>query len=175
MRLLDEGLARLDATWPPHSDVPALLVGHARQVLQGQWPLPGRMIALRRGFFSPVEAELAACDALITRLTCMSAPLVGLVARQQQWSQWATEGSDWSWTIVGSRIDHWRRLEKSHLIGIAELRLLRLALAFELGEPLPELVDPLTGGPFEVRIDGNVASFRSSANVDVVRWAERRH
>ncbi|MBL8752474.1 MAG: hypothetical protein JNK15_04155, partial [Planctomycetes bacterium] len=172
-RLLAAGLERLDATWPPHTDVVRFMAKHARGTLEGGWSA-GRLRALRHGFFDPADAELAACDALIAGLPRMQPPRSGLVARMQQWGEWATHDGDWSWTAVGAQVDQLRLRESSHLLGITEVRLLRLALAFRLGEPLPELVDPISGGPFDVRIEGNVASFRSTANGDEqVRWAER--
>jgi hypothetical protein len=155
--------------------VTAFLVARGNGLLRGGSARVGRMQALRHGFFDAVDAELAACDELIQELPMMQTPAVGVLARARQWSEWSSARHDWTWTYVGDWVSQLQMRESSHLFGLSELRLLRLALAFELGEPLPDLVDPVAGGPFDVRIDGNVASFRSSANVDAVRWAERRH
>lgn len=52
-----------------------------------------------------------------------------------------------------SEVQAWFRL-------LTELRLLRLALSFHLRQPLPELLDPFSGAPFQAAIDGDTAELR---------------
>lgn len=63
-------------------------------------------------------------------------------------------------------------IERTSRRASAALGQLRLAVAFHLRDPLPELPDPLGEGPIRVEIDGDAASFRS-ADAEIARDAVR--
>ena len=56
----------------------------------------------------------------------------------------------------------YRLLEQSYRATAVRLRLLRLAVAFHLDDPLPSLRDPLGDTMLRVTIDGDEASFASA-------------
>ncbi|MCC7064497.1 MAG: hypothetical protein IT456_16915 [Planctomycetes bacterium] len=65
-------------------------------------------------------------------------------------------------------------LEQGVRRAAAQLRLVRLAVAFSAGSELPTLRDPLGDGDFLVTVEGNVATFASAEAGLPVRKAERR-
>ena len=177
-RLLAEQLARIEARWSAVLDVESALVNQARSCLashlQHQPTLRGRLASWAHGF-DPNQRELAAVDALRTRLPVLVASTATWTERESQWRQFLGLPGNLEGTAVSSWLRHCSSAEQTHFLGYAKWRVLRLALAFQLGEPLPDLVDPRTGKPFVVTIDGDVATFRSDAGgKTVTRWAKRR-
>ena len=65
-------------------------------------------------------------------------------------------------------------LEQGVRRAAAQLRLVRLAVAFSAGSELPTLRDPLGDGDFLVKVEGYVATFASAEAGLPVRKAERR-
>ncbi|MFY9343812.1 MAG: hypothetical protein WAT39_15085, partial [Planctomycetota bacterium] len=104
-----------------------------------------------------------------------AAPAARWAERDAQWQRLFDCDPDTMRSAPSLFLHHFHAAERSQVEGQARFRLLRLALAFQLGQPLPDLVDPLTGGPFVVQIAGDVATLRSAApHVSLSRWAKRR-
>jgi hypothetical protein len=172
LRLLAAGLERLEAQLPRHCDVASQLAGSARY-----WLDKGRshhselgecMRAWRRGFDVRAEA-LATCEMLLATLPAMSPPANDWPARERQWHAFLDApiercaGDALMWMAM-----LWDHDEPRRFAALARLRLLRLAVAFTLGDELPALADPFAAAPLQVEIDGDEATFRSASSDPVL-------
>ncbi len=63
--------------------------------------------------------------------------------------------------------------EQSQRQVLAQLRMLQLALAFHRRQPLPALIDPYTGEPLSIELDGDTAEFRAAEGRGQQRRAVR--
>ncbi len=179
LRLLAAGLERLEAQLPRHCDVASQLAGSARYWLDKGHSHPSdlgeRMRAWRRGFDVRAEA-LATCEMLLATLPAMSPPANDWPARERQWHAFLDApiercaGDALMWMAM-----LWDHDEPRRFAALARLRLLRLAVAFTLGDELPALADPFAAAPLQVEIDGNEATFRSASSDPVlIQRAVRR-
>jgi hypothetical protein len=177
-RLLAARLVRIEERWPACVGVESVLANQARSWLSGsvrhEPSLRGRLWSWANGF-DPNHKELATADALLSQLHILSASAATWPERERQWQQFHELPGNHQGGCVSFWMCQCYCFDKSHFIGHAKWRLLRLALAFQLREPLPDLVDPRTGKPFVITIDGDVATFRSEAEGETLtRWAKRR-
>lgn len=162
-RLLADGLARLEARWPRRIDIDEAIEFVAGEWLSGPRNAPGvheRLRAWREGF-DPRRRELVAIDAFASARHLLAPEFATWAQRQAQWESFfaAASSGPRSWLVTWM---NWRRgIEASFHSALAAHRLLRLAIAFQLGEPLPELLDPFTGEVLRAKIDGDVATFRA--------------
>lgn len=166
LRLLATGLERLDAQWPLHSDVAQpLAVSAAFWLDDGRSPpadLDERLRAWRRGFDVRAEA-LTTCEMLLTTLPTMTPPAADWPARERQWRAFLVDPSDRCSGEVLWWMFHLCEGEQARFAGQARLRLLRLAVAFTLGDELAELADPFAAAPLQVDLRGDEATFRSAS------------
>ena len=179
LRLLATGLERLDAQWPLHDDVAEPLAVSAAYWLDGgrspAVDLDDRLRAWRRGFDVRAEA-LATCEMLLATLPAMTPPAKDWPARELQWRAFLdgpierSAGEALWWMLYLAQND-----EPKRFAGLARLRLLRLAVAFTLGDELPALADPFAAAPLQVEIDGDESTFRSASSDPVlIQRAVRR-
>jgi len=130
-----------------------------------------RLAAWQFGF-DAYERERVAADELIAALPLLEPYDVPWSVRQEQWRRFV----DSVRRGVGARLAEgwgdprefvWRQEQ-------ARLRLLRLVIAWRLGEPLPNLLDPFTLQPIAVEARGDGTSFRcESPGAVLVRRAAR--
>jgi hypothetical protein len=130
-----------------------------------------RLAAWQHGF-DAYERERIAADELIAALPLLESFDVPWSVRQHQWRRVAdgirlgagarlVAGLDAEWEFV------WRQ-------ELARLRLLRLVIAWRLGEPLPNLLDPFTLQPIALETRGDDATFRCAApGMVLVRHSSR--
>jgi hypothetical protein len=176
--MLRDALARLDERLPVARDATAALAAAVQRVLSGAdrpfTRLRDRVAAWRVGF-DPQRRELEVAAALVVAVPVLAQPENAWPERARRWQRLFDAAPECDLTRVGYAMRRCRDAELAMHTVRTELRLLQLALAFTFGEPLPELADPFGTGAFDVRIDGDVARFRSAAAPRVLqRDAVRR-
>lgn len=170
--LLAEGLRRLDGSWPIKVDIERSIVGAARPLLAED---AGRRVSVRqrlgawRSGFDPRRRELAGLVELCEALPELRVADVPWPERLQQWHAFTGPVRLGRGAAVVDWITQLSDTERQQRADLARLRLLRLALAFTFGEPLPELADPFAAAPLQARIDGDVATFHSAATPQVLQ------
>ncbi len=179
LQLLSTGLERLEVQWPLHVPVEWHLAGSPGYWLDEGRDHPAntdeRLRAWRRGFDVRSEA-LVTCEMLLAELPAMTPPANDWPARERQWRAFLDgpiercSGDALGWMLYLRENE-----EPKRFAGLARLRLLRLAVAFTLGDELPALADPFAAAPLQVEIDGNEATFRSASSDPVlIQRAVRR-
>ncbi len=179
MRVLGEGLARLDERWPRREDAVGFLANRADTILRTgrvpRWFPPGvgdHLRAWQHGF-DPVRMELESIAAFVQGLPAMREEGTSWAARAEGWA--ALLGCSSAVTATASYLRDLLESERSLHGELARIRLLRLAIAFRLGEPLPELADPFADRPLQSEVHADRAHFRSAAtHVVLQRVAYRR-
>lgn len=130
-----------------------------------------RLAAWQFGF-DAYERERVAADELIAALPLLEPYDVPWSVRRDQWRRFVDSvrrgaGARMADGWGDAREFHWRQEQ-------ARLRLLRLVIAWRLGEPLPDLLDPFTLQPIAVETRGDGATFRCEApGAVLVRHAAR--
>lgn len=179
LQLLGTGLERLETQWPLHESVEWHLAGSLSFWLDRGRDHPAntdeRLRAWRRGFDVRAEA-LATCNLLLATLPAMSPPANDWPARERQWRAFLDgpmercAGDALRWMLYLRE-----NVEPDRFAVLARLRLLRLAVAFTLGDELLALADPFAAAPLQVAIDGDEATFRSASSDPVlIQRAVRR-
>lgn len=175
LQQLAAALARLDANAPLVGDPALALANHVQDLLarSHRTTLRGRLGAWRHGF-DPRERELAAADELLAALPVLQSDTVDWASRELQWQRFfgAARSGTGAWLLraLGGMRQHEVALRRD----LAQLRLLRLAIAWRLGESLPDLLDPFTLTTMLVEQRGEAATFRSpSTQPGLVRHATR--
>lgn len=172
LRLLANGLAQLDADWRLHEDVVGSLVANAQYWLEDgstHGPdLDDRLRAWRRGFDVRAE-ELATCELLVRTLPHMQLPATDWPTRSQQWHTFLDGPMEQSGGSVLWWMSHLCDDEHQRFLDLARLRLLRLAVAFTLGDESVELADPFGPAPLQVELRDGEATFRSACTDEVLR------
>lgn len=179
-RLLVDGLERLDARWPRRVEPAAFLAGvaqvHLRTGSSGGMvdpPLRHRLAAWRFGFDLD-RMQLASIDDFVCALPAMPPSALAWPQRDDDWQRFFASGCR-RWSSVASWLDIMRDAERELCSELARIRLLRLALAFQLGEPLPALADPFAERPLQIEVFADRARFRSAATHEALqRVAYRR-
>lgn len=170
--VLAEGLRRLDGSWPRQVDLERSIVGAARPLLADG---AGRRVSVRqrlgawRSGFDPRRRELAGLVELCEALPELRVADVPWPQRLQQWREFTGHVRLGRGAAAVDWITQLSDTERRQRADLARLRLLRLALAFTFGEPLPELADPFAAAPLQARIDGDVATFHSAATPQVLQ------
>lgn len=175
LRVLASALAHVDANAAIAADPPLVLANWVEPLLvrPGPTSLRRRLAAWRHGFDAH-ERELVAADELLAALPELAAGDCDWATRDRQWQRFlgavrSGAGAGLPHTLEGLR-QHELALRRDR----AQLRLLRLCIAWRLGEPLPALLDPFTFTPFVVDANGDAATFRSPATQpDLARGATR--
>lgn len=172
LRLLANGLARFDADWQLHAGVVGSLVFNAEHWLAGggsyRPDLDDRLRAWRRGFDVRAE-EVATCELLVTTLPHMLPPARDWPTRSQQWHAFLDGPMERCGGSVLWWMDHLLDDEHHRFLDLTRLRLLRLAVAFTLGDELPQLADPFGPAPLLVELRDGEATFRSACTSEVLR------
>jgi len=172
LRLLANGLAQLDADWRLHEDVVGSLVGNAQYWLEGRGTyrpaMDDRARAWRRGFDVRAE-ELATCELLVRTLPHMQPSAKDWPTRSQQWHAFLDGPMEQSGGSVLAWMCHLCDDEHQRFLDLARLRLLRLAVAFTLGDEPVELADPFGSAPLQVELRDGEATFRSACTDEVLR------
>lgn len=170
--VLAAGLARLDARWPRVAPARRWLAQVARNQLDTVYEpsARARLGAWRTGFDPRRRAFDALCR-LRDGLSALADVDVAWPARTAQWDAFLAPADD---AVSAWCTSTWRDVELRWRRDLAGLRLVRLALAFRFGEALPELADPFADAPLQVRIDGDVATFRSAAEGEVLELRVQR-
>lgn len=183
---LAEGLRRLDAELAIPDDPIEALVWTVSDALQrtrtGGASLRNRLLSWSSGF-DPGRHELLGIEELIEALPALLPPAAPWPQRCRQWQRFVGRVGSVQGRFVLGWATHTREVERLRRLTLARVRLLRLALAFTVGEPLPALADPFAEGPFAdgpvaegpfaegpfaCERDGDVASFRSAAAPQVL-------
>ena len=172
LRLLANGLAQLDADWRLHEDVVGSLVANAQYWLEGggtyRPDLDDRLRAWRRGFDVRAE-ELATHELLLRTLPHMQPPATDWPTRSQQWHAFFDGPMEQSGGSLLWWMSHLCDDEHQRFLDLARLRLLRLAIAFTLGDEPLELADPFGPASLLVELRDGEATFRSACTDEVLR------
>lgn len=173
LQQLAGALERLDARSPLVGDPALALANHVQDLLarSHRTTLRRRLGAWRHGF-DPRERELAAADELLAALPVLQPDAADWASRELQWQRFfgAARSGSGAWLLRA--LDGMRQHEVALRRDLAQLRLLRLAIAWRLGVPLPELLDPFTHTRLLVEQRGAAATFRSpSTQPGLVRHA----
>lgn len=175
LRMLASALAHVDAKAALTVDPAMALANWVEPLLARPRPtsLRRRLTAWRHGFDAN-ERELVAADELLAALPELSAGDCDWGTRELLWQHFFAAVRSGSGASLPRTLDGLRHEERSIRRDLAQLRLLRLCLAWRLGEPLPAVLDPFTLTPFVVETNGDAAAFRSpSTQPDLVRSATR--
>lgn len=175
VRQLASALAHVDAKTVLAWDPPWVLSNWVQQLLTRQptTSVRRRLAAWRHGF-NTRERELVAADELLAALPELAEGDCDWVTREQQWQRFLGAVRSGAGASLPRSLDGLRQHELAFRRDLAQLRLLRLCLAWRLGEPLPAVLDPFTLTPFVVEANGDAATFRSpSTQPGLVRGATR--
>lgn len=175
LRLLGSALAHIDAKASLVANPPMALANWVEPLLVRPRPtsLRRRLDAWRHGFDAH-ERELVAAEELLAALPELAVGHGDWAMREQQWERFFAAVSSGSRSILPRALVGLRQHECSLRRDLAQLRLLRLCIAWRLGEPRPAVLDPFTLTPFVVETNGDAATFRSpSTQPDLVRGATR--
>jgi hypothetical protein len=175
LRQLASAIAHVDAKGSLSVDAPSALVNWLAPLLDRPAPtnLRRRLTAWRHGFDTH-ERELVAADELLAALPELADGDCVWDVREQQWQRFFAAVRSGAGALLPRYLDGLREEERSLRRELAQLRLLRLCIAWRLGEPLPAVLDPFTLTPFVVEANGDAATFRSpSTQPDLVRGATR--
>lgn len=183
LRKLAEGLVRLEAdaaAWDPEAAVPreiaALLSGRrfSSDAASARWTWRQRSRAWATGFDAE-RWELEQCAQLVGALPLLQpvdATFAGREAQRASFEAARPKAPNsradqlGAWVLGRETTARWQ---------VAQIRLLRLAIAFHLREPLPELTDPFADAPLRAVADEHSAAFRSAgAGYAIERFATRR-
>ncbi len=172
LRLLGEGLQRLDAQLPvilPYDGELLFLGSHfARWIDSGSpasldgWALPS---AWRYGF----STRWMLADAFLVQRGMARAIRdadAGWIGRRALWAELAARAASSSNPVVQQTMPNLEAAERNLREVVTQVRLLRLAVAFQRGEALPELADPLGEGPLTAQ--------RSADDAEVVLQSQGR-
>jgi len=175
LRQLASALAHVDAktvlAWHP----PWVLSNWVQQLLTRQPPTSiRRRLAVWRHGFDTRERELVAADELLAALPELAEGDCDWATREQQWQRFLGAVRSGAGASLPRSLDGLRQHELASRRDLAQMRLLRLCLAWRLGEPLPAVLDSFTLTPFVVEANGDAATFRSSSTQPgLVRGATR--
>jgi hypothetical protein len=133
-----------------------------------------RLNAWGSGFQDPRSRELDVFCQLHDNLPTLANADVAWPARAVQWNAFLAPLSVGGATAWAALANWWREGELRLRRDLASLRLVRLALAFRFGDELPVLDDPFADALLQVRIDGDVATFRSAAEPEVLELRVQR-
>lgn len=175
LRLLGSALAHIDAKASLVANPPMALANWVEPLLVRPRPtsIRRRLAAWRHGFDAH-ERELVAADELLAALPELAAGDCVWDVREQQWQRFFAAVRSGAGASLPRSLEGLPQHERSLRRDLAQLRLLRLCLAWRLGEPLPAVLDPFTLTPFVVETNGDAATFRSpSTQPDLVRSATR--
>lgn len=165
---LDVGLARLDADLALLPDPATSLAWSAGDALRaGGASLRNRLLSWSSGF-DPGRHELLGIEELIDALPALLPAAASWPQRSRQWQRFVSQVGSVQGRYVLGWAQHQQWEENQRWRALARVRLLRLALAFTMGEPLPSLADPFAEGPLQNERDGDVATFRSAASPQVL-------
>ena len=175
LRRLAAILAHLDANAPVVWDPAVGLASSVQQLLQRpRTALTSRRLSAWRHGFDVNERELVAADELIAALPELGAADCDWATRDRQWRSVVESVRAGAGAVLPRLFESHRQHERSLRRDLAQLRLLRLCIAWRLGEPLPAVLDPFTLTAFVVEANGDAATFRSpSTQPDLVRGATR--
>jgi hypothetical protein len=175
LRLLASALAHVDANTALTADPPMALANWVEPLLVRPRPtsIRRRLAAWRHGFDTH-ERELVAAGELLAALPELADGDCVWDVREQQWQRFFAAVRSGAGATLPRSLEGLRQHERSLRRDLAQLRLLRLCIAWQLGEPLPAVLDPFTLTPFVVETNGDAATFRSpSTQPDLVRGATR--
>lgn len=168
---LDAGLARLDADLAVLPDPATSLAWVAGDALQrasaGGASLRNRLLSWPSGF-DPGRHELLGVEELLGALPALQPAAASWPQRSRQWQQFVAQVGSVQGRYVLGWAEHQQWEERQRWRALTRVRLLRLALAFTMGQPLPSLADPFAGGPLQHERDGDVAIFRGAAAPQVL-------
>lgn len=163
--LIGAGLERLEARLATMPDPERPIANAATPLFDGSFaPSVRRRLAAWRQGFDVQQQEIEALGELLEAVAVLTPACADEAARSEQWrafraaprrcTTWSSGNAEF-WI---QNVEQWQRQD------LARLRLLRLAVAFHRGAPLPELADPFAAGVIEVRLDGDSAVFRSAGS-----------
>jgi len=176
-QVLAKGLARIDERFPKVIDHEQLLAEYAAMTLAN--PFDG--VSVRQGLaawrsgFDVKREYLEFLEQYFQIAAVLSPAATDWQQREAQWRAYQkhvrTGRSEWGQYVYHMLEGAERRLR----MDLVRLRLLRLAVAFHRGWPLPELADPFGPGMLEVRVDASVAAFQSAClSPRLERFASRK-
>ena len=169
--MLAVGLARMDDSLALPDDPTSSLSWVTGDALQraaaGGASLRDRLLSWPSGF-DPGRHELLGIAELIGALPDLQPPAPSWPQRNRQWQRFVGRVGSVQGRFVAGWAEQQRLEERRRRLALARVRLLRLALAFTIGEPLPPLADPFAEGAFQSDCDGDVATFRSAASPQVL-------
>jgi hypothetical protein len=173
--VLSEGCRRLDQRLMEFVPLDETVVAWMRPVLDGDytrdWGWRDMAASWRHGF-EPDDRHLAEFAAWLDRGPKLAAFAPTGRAREAQWR------ATWPELATGSHLmaiglDQAYEGEQERRAVVTELRMLRLALAWQHRQPLPDVVDPFTGEPFAMTRDGDIAMWISAEHQGSRRSATR--
>jgi hypothetical protein len=174
--LLDEGCRRFDTRLSTSVPVDEVVAEMARPVLDGDYARDGwhwrEVTASWRHGFSADDRHLAAFAEWFERGPWLAkSSTVG----KQRVAQWAASVAGWPGGsfLLHIGLDNARARELGRRFLVTHLRMLRLALAWQHRQPLPDVVDPFTGEPFAMTRDGDTAMWISAEHQGSRRSATR--
>jgi hypothetical protein len=174
--LLGEGCRRFDARLKAFVPVDEVVAEMVRPVLAGDYARDGwhwrEVTASWRHGFSADDRHLAAFAEWFAHGPSLAAsPPTG----KQRVAQWAASVAAWpeGSYLLHVGLDNARVGELGRRYRVTQLRMLRLALAWQHRQPLPDVVDPFSGEPFAMTRDGDTATWVSAEHQGRRRSATR--
>ena len=120
-----------------------------------------RLYAWQHGF-DPFRADLEGYDELLTLGAMLRSAATDGGQREAQWSAYRAAPRERQTPLTRFHDEIIEKSERQHRQLLAQLRLLRLAVAFHRGVELPQLADPFASAPLQVQIEGDAAVLRSA-------------
>lgn len=170
LRAIDDAAQDLDVAFDASIDVERELAGRARFVLRddyyasGLWHRPPSVEDCLRAWYAGFSPQRAAMVELLWDVRTsdqIAAPAAPWQRRVEQLEHYGSNGH--------LDLAHWLQVEEmGRRQAQAQLRLLRMAIAFHLGESLEPLQDPLGDGPLVVDDRGATVVMRSAGNAERV-------
>ncbi len=175
---LATGLSRLDIRLRLPTDFRGLLAVNALEMLEGRLPTEwdwGQIVEAWEWGFDPAARHLADFDELLEQAAALEPTAATGLAREAQWRSFSRATSFCAGGYAGIVGRLARRKEKTTRQTLTGVRLIQLALAFHQRVTLPNLIDPFTGDPIRIMLDGDSASFcGTEGNPPLMRSAERQ-
>ena len=120
-----------------------------------------RLFAWQHGF-DPFRADLEGYDELFRLGPMLRPAATDGGQREAQWSAYRAAPRERQTPLTRFHDEITEKSERQHRQLLAQLRLLRLAVAFHRGVELPQLADPFASAPLQVQIEGDAAVLGSA-------------
>jgi hypothetical protein len=177
LQLLGECLANADPLVAQLPDSDAYLARwvqtNSREARIAGLGIRTRLYAWQHGF-DPFRADLEGFDELFALRAILRPVASDGGQREAQWSAYRAAPRE-RHTPMTSHIDEMSELsERQPRQVLAQLRLLRLAVAFHRGVELPQLADPFASAPLQVRIEDDAAVLHSASTFEGSQRIARR-